>query len=214
MHRIEGLKVKYLEALQLLVVLHSTDHCKVDGVLVFGSRRECSPENNFVGSNAVHGEGIAQRQFVLCERTGLVRAQHIHACEFFNRRQSGDNRFFLRQQARTDRHRHREHCGHGYRDRGNQEHKAEFQRSENLVAAEKRDDQNQHDQRYRQHDQVVTYLQDRLLEMAYGIRLLHHLRGFAEIGIRSGGIHHCVDFALTDDRSREHSGTWLGGYRQ
>ena len=66
MHRIEGLKVKYLEALQLLVVLHSTDHCKVDGVLVFGSRRERGPENNFVGSNAVHGEGIAQRQFVLC----------------------------------------------------------------------------------------------------------------------------------------------------
>ena len=29
--------------------------------------------------------------------------------------------------------------------------------------------------------------------------LLHQLRGLAEVGVRAGGIHHGVDFALTDD---------------
>jgi len=51
MHRVEGLKVKYLEALQLLAVLHSTDHRKVDGVFVLSARSECGPQNDLIGRN-------------------------------------------------------------------------------------------------------------------------------------------------------------------
>jgi hypothetical protein len=40
--------------------------------------------------------------------------------------------------------------------------------------------------------------------MADGVRLLHQLRRLAEVGVRTGGVHHRVDFALADDRTREH----------
>ena len=96
MHRVEGLKVKYLEALQLLVVLHSTDHRKVDGVFVLSARSKRSPENDVVRSNSVHIEGIAQREFVLSQRPGLVRAQDIHSSQLLNGRQAGHNRFLFR----------------------------------------------------------------------------------------------------------------------
>ena len=96
MHRVEGLKVKYLEALQLLVVLYSTDHRKVDSVIVFSARSECGPQNDFVGRNTIYAERITQRKFVLSQRPGLVRAQDIHASQFLNGRQAGHNRFLFR----------------------------------------------------------------------------------------------------------------------
>ncbi len=40
--------------------------------------------------------------------------------------------------------------------------------------------------------------------MADGVRLLHQLRGFAEISVGPGGVHHRVDFTLADNRPRKH----------
>ena len=50
--------------------------------------------------------------------------------------------------------------------------------------------------------------------MADRIGFLYHLCGLAEVGICAGGIHHCVDLALADDRSRIHSASGLGGHGQ
>ena len=73
-----------------------------------------------------------------------------------------------------------------------------------LVATEERDNQDQHDQSHREHDQVVANLQYGTLEMADGMSFLDQLRGLAEVGVRPGGVHHGVDFALAEDRPRKH----------
>ena len=50
---------------------------------------------------------------------------------------------FVRQQARADRHRHRQHGRHRHRDRGHGQHQRELQRGEHRVAAEERDGEDQ-----------------------------------------------------------------------
>jgi len=76
--RIEWHEVQHLAALQFLVVLHTSDDGKVDGVLVFCAGGKRRPQNHLVGCNAVHRERIAQCQFVLRERAGLVGAEHVY----------------------------------------------------------------------------------------------------------------------------------------
>ena len=76
--------MQHLAALQFLVVLHSTDHSKVDGVLVFRTGCERGPENYLIGSNAVHRKWIAQRKFVLRECTRLVGAKNVYPGQFLD----------------------------------------------------------------------------------------------------------------------------------
>ena len=71
---------------------------------------------------------------------------------------------------------------------------------EDRVAAEERHGNYQRHQGHRKDDQVIADLQHGTLEMADGVGLLHQLRGLAEVGVRPGGIHHGVDFALADNR--------------
>ena len=120
MHRIERLEVDHLIALQGLIVLHAADHGQVDGVLVFRARGQRGAEDDLVGRDTVDAERIAQRQLVLGQGAGLVRAQHVHAGQFLDGRQPGHDRFLFGQQAGADRHRHRQHRGHRHRDRGHQ----------------------------------------------------------------------------------------------
>ena len=47
--------------------------------------------------------------------------------------------------------------------------------------------------------------------MTDGVRLLYQLRGLAKVGVRPGGIDHCVDFAHTENRPRVHSPTGFAG---
>ena len=139
-HRVEGLEMEYLIALQRFIVLHAANHRQVNGVLVFRARSERAVEDGLVRGNTVHGEGIAQGQLVLGQGAGLVRAQHVHARQFLDRRQPRHDGFFFRQQTRADRHGYGEHRGHRHRNRGHQKHQAEFQSGENLVATDERDD--------------------------------------------------------------------------
>ena len=94
-------------------------------------------------------------------------------------------------------------------------HQGELQRVEDRVATEDGDGQDQHHQGHREDDQVIANLQHGTLEMADSVRLLHQLGGLAEVGVRTGGIHHRVDFALTDNRSRKDclAGFARGGQR-
>ena len=56
---------------------------------------------------------------------------------------------------------------------------------------------------HREDDQIIANLQHRALEVADGLHLLHQLRGFAEVGVRAGGIDQCAAFALANDRTGE-----------
>ena len=86
---------------------------------------------------------------------------------------------------------------------------------EDRVAAEDRDDDDHRHQGHREDDQEGADLQHRPLEMADGVRLLHQLRGLAEVGVRAGGVDQGADLALADDRTGEHrlAGLARGGQR-
>ena len=90
-----------------------------------------------------------------------------------------------------------------------------MQRGEDRVAAEERDGNYHRHQSHRQDDQVIADLQYGTLEMADGVRLLHQLCGPAEVGLRTGGVHHRFDFAPADNRPRKHrlARFALGGQR-
>ena len=126
-HRVERLEVNHLVALQGLIVFQAAQHGQVDGVLILRARRQRGVEDDLIGGDAVDAERIAQRQLVLGQRAGLVRAQHVHARQFLDGRQPGHDRLFLGQQARADRHGHRQHRGHRHGNRGHGQHQGELQ---------------------------------------------------------------------------------------
>ena len=71
------------------------------------SAREASAgENDLVGRDAIHGERIAESQLVLGESASLVRAENVHAGQFFDGYQPADNRLFLSQKTGADCHGH------------------------------------------------------------------------------------------------------------
>ena len=128
MHRIERLEMDHLIALQSLLVLQAAEHGQIDGVVVVRARRQRGVENDLLGGNIVHAERIAQRQLVLGQGAGLVRAQHVHAGQFLDGHQPAHDRLLLGEQARADRHRHRQHRGHRHGNRGDGQHQGELQR--------------------------------------------------------------------------------------
>ena len=157
-HRVEGLIVDHLAALQGLIVLQPAQHCQIDGVLVFRARRQRGAENDLSGRDAFHAKRLAQRQLVLGQGAGLVRAKHVHARQFLDGHQPADNRLFGCQQPRPHRHRYRQHGGHRHGNRGHRQHQCELQRSGHAIPAEQSDRENQDHQHYRQHDQVIADL--------------------------------------------------------
>ena len=79
---------------------------------------------------------------------------------------------------------------------------------------EERDSNNHRHQSHCENDQVVANLQHGTLEMADGMSLLYQFRSLAEVGVRTGGVHHGVDFALLDNRARKNSLARLARYGQ
>ena len=209
MYWIERLEMKHLIAFQGLIVFQAAQHGQVDGVFIVRARRQRSVEDDLIHRDTVHAERLAQRQLVLGQGAGLVRAQHVHARQLLDRRQARHDRLFPGQQARADRHGHRQHGRHRHGNRGHGQHQGELQGGENRVATEQRDSDNHRHQRYREDDQIIADFQHRALKVADRGRPLHQLRRLAEVGVRTGGIDQCVDFALADDRPREHRLTGL-----
>ena len=60
------------------------------------------------------------------------------------------------------------------------------------------------DQRDGEDDEVVADLQDGLLEVADGVRVLDQFGGLAEVGVGAGGVDQGADLAAADDRSGVH----------
>ena len=76
-----------------------------------------------------------------------------------------------------------------------------MQRSGHSVAAKERDGQNQRHQGHSQYDQVVADVQDRALEMAYGVCFLHQLCSFPEVGVLTCSVNQRINLTLADDRA-------------
>ena len=137
MHRIKGLEMDHLITFQRLFVFQSAQNGQINGVVIVRARRQRGIEDDLFGRDIVHAERIAQRQLVLGQGAGLVRAQHIHARQFLDGHQPAHNRLFFGEQARADRHRHGQHRRHRHGNRGHGQHKGKLQRGEDRVAAEK-----------------------------------------------------------------------------
>jgi len=64
--RLERLEVLHVVAAQRLVTRQATEDRQIDGVVVVGARRQrAAGQDDVVDRDAVHGEGVAERQLVL-----------------------------------------------------------------------------------------------------------------------------------------------------
>ena len=201
--------------LQRLLVLQAAQHGEIDGVVVLRPRGQRAGENELVGGDLVQAERIAQRQLVLRQGAGLVGTQHVHAGQFLDGDKLAHDRLLLREQACTDRHRHRQHRRHRHRNRRHGQHQRELQRREDRLAAVDSNGDDHRHHGHRQHDQIVADPQHGFLEMADGNRGLHQFRGLAEIGLAARRIDQRADLAATDDRAGEYrvAGFARGGQR-
>jgi hypothetical protein len=60
------------------------------------------------------------------------------------------------------------------------------------------------DQAHRENDEIITDLQDGLLEMTDGVRLLNELRGLPEVGLGASGVDQRAALTSPNDRPRKH----------
>ncbi len=206
--------MQQLIALEGVLVFHATENRQIDGVLVLGARGQSRSEHDLLSGNLIDRERIAERQLVLGQGAGLVRAEHVYARQLLDGHQAAHDRLLRGEQSRSDCHRDREHCRHCHGNRCHGEHQGELQRVEDRVTSEDRDDGNQRHQPCCEDDQESTDLQHCLLEVADGLRFLHQLCCLAEVGLRTCGVDHGPDLTLTDDRSGEHRLPTCAGGRQ
>ena len=188
-------------SLERIALFQAAQYGQINDVLVFRARCQGRVEDDFVTGDVVHAERLTQRQPVLGQGTGLVRAQHVHARQFLDGRQPGHNRLFSGQQARADGHGHRQYRRHRHGNRGHGQHQCELKHGEDPIAAEKPNDDNHRHQRHGKDDQVIADLQHRALKVADGVRLPHQLCRPAKIGGNPGGIDQRLAFALANDRA-------------
>ena len=125
--RLERLEVLHVVSAQRLVARQATENRQVDGVVVVGARRQRRVQDDLVDRDALDGEGIAERQLVLGQGAGLVRAEHVHPGQLLDRHEPADDGLLLREQARADGHRHRQHRRHRDGNRRDGEHERELQ---------------------------------------------------------------------------------------
>ena len=202
-HGIERREMCDLIGLQRLLVLQAADDREIDRVVVRRLRSQCAGEDELFGGNPVKAERIAKRQLVLGESSGLVGAQHVHAGQFLDRDQLAHDRLLLGEQARADRHGHRQNRRHRHGDRRDRQHERELQQGQDRLAAIDTEADDDGDQDQREDNQVVTDLQHGFLEMADGDRRLHQFRGLAEVGFAARRVDQRADFAATNDRTGE-----------
>ena len=139
-------------------------HAKDREIVIRRLRSQCAREDELFGGSRIKAEGIAKRQLVLGEGSGLVGAQDIHARQFLDRNQLAHDRLFPGEQTRADRHRHGQNRRHRDGDRRNRQHEGELQQGQNRLAAinSKAHDDGHQDQR--EDNQVVADLQYGFLE--------------------------------------------------
>ena len=73
-HRIKRQEMDYLILFQRVLVFQSAQNRQINRVVIFGARRQRGGQDNLFGGNFIDAERIAQREFVLRQRAGLVGA--------------------------------------------------------------------------------------------------------------------------------------------
>ena len=185
-------------------VLQPAEHRHVDGVLIFGPRGERRGKDRLFPACAVHQERFPESQLVLRQRARLVRAEHIHTRQLFDRGQSTDNGLLPGENARPHGHRDRQDRGQRHRHGGHGQNQGELERLHHRVAAKESDDQDEDHQDDRDNDEKIANLQDGLLKMADGVGFLDKLSSLAEVRLLSRGVDQSVDFALPHNRAGVH----------
>ena len=154
---------------------------------------------------------IAERELVLGQGPGLVRAQNVDPGHFLDGGQLGDDRLLFRQRQRAQCHGDGEHRRHGHRDRCDQQNEDELQDAERVFESPVVGDDDvlidldgDHDQRQRDgdDDQEVPDLEHRPLGVADGAGAGHELGGAAEERVGAGRDDDALHLALLDDAAR------------
>ena len=166
MDRVERLEVEHLVSRDGLAVLQAAEHRQVDRVLVLGARGQRRLEDHLLGGGSGDREGLAQRQLVLRQRAGLVRAEQVHARQFLDGHQPADDRLPLGEDAGPDRHRDGQYRRHRHRDGRHRQHQGKLEGGNHVVAAEQGHRQDQEDEGDGDDDEEVADLQDGALEVA------------------------------------------------
>jgi hypothetical protein len=94
-HGIEGYKLCLFVRFERILILQCFDHRGVDGVAILDLRSQGSRQDALLRALGGKQDGLAERELVLGERPGLVRAQNVDACHLLNGRQLGNNCFLL-----------------------------------------------------------------------------------------------------------------------
>ena len=134
-HRVERLELGDRVIMQSLGVREAAKYREVDGIVVVRAGGQRAVADHGRRADAVDGERGAQRQGILRQGAGLVRAQNVHPGEFLDGHQPAHDGLFLGQQPCPDGHRHRQHGGHRHRDRGDGQDQGELQRGQDRVTA-------------------------------------------------------------------------------
>ena len=188
--------------LQRILILQTRDHRHVDRILVFGARCQRPVEDEFVPGFAADRDGIAERQLVLRQRPGLVRAQDVDTRQLLDGCEPADDSLPRGKTPCAHGHGHGQNRGHGDGDGRHREHQRELQRGHDLVAPERRHREDERDECDCDNDQVVADLHHGLLEMARRMRLFHERRGLAEEGLAARRIDDGVRLPLAEDSAR------------
>jgi hypothetical protein len=108
--RVEGVEVKDLvlgeDRLGAGVVLEGLEESLVDGIdtLLLAGSSQAGSKHQVIGVNTLDGEGLGERQLVLGQGTGLVRAENLDTSQGLNGGQLLDNGLLLGEVGSTDSH--------------------------------------------------------------------------------------------------------------
>src|SRR5262247_436048 len=193
---IEGHEFHLLVGLERRLILQRRDHRGVNGVAILDLRSQGSGQDAILRAFGGKQDWIAERELVLGQGPGLVRAQNVDPRHFLDGGQLGDDRPLFRQRQRAQCHGDGEHRRHRHRDRCDEQNEDELQDAERVFESPVVGDDDvlidldgDHDQRQRDgdDDQEVPDLEHRPLGVADGAGAGHELGGAADEGVGAGG---------------------------
>ena len=176
--------------------------CQVNRILVGLLRRQRAGEQHVGFRRAFQRDHAGDGQLVHRDRAGLVHAEHVHRRGILGRAEARDQHAALRQLLRPDGHADREHDRERDRHRAHQQDEHERNHLDQRRAADQRQHDHHAQQRADDDEQPADHLGHHRFDVQFRPRLLHQLRGAAEIGLRPGQHDHAVAFAPADDGPR------------
>ncbi|PMB73754.1 hypothetical protein BM221_001179 [Beauveria bassiana] len=138
---IEGVEIENLvlgeDRLGAGVELEGLEESLVNGVntLLLAGSSQAGSEHQVIGVNALDGEGLSERELVLGQGTGLVRAENLDTSKRLNGRKLLDNGLLLGEVGSTDGHGGGDDSGKTDGDTNNGNGEGEAKNHDNVVGA-------------------------------------------------------------------------------